>query len=358
MTMGASSAVGGCTDALALPAPLYCTAAQEGIDRAAVFARSWQLVAHGAQLTGTGDHVPAGIAGVPLVIVRGEDGVLHALHNVCRHRAGPLVLCPGRAASSLRCRYHGWNYGLDGRLRSATEMAGANGFDVAGIHLPRARVALWQGLVFACLDGTAPALEEVMAGMAERMDRRDFGAMHFHRRVSYDIACNWKTYVDNYLEGYHLPHVHPGLNRLLDYRNYRIETTAWHSLQYSPLSADGPYAAGQAWYWFIWPNTMLNVLPGRLQTNQVLPTGTQSCRVEFDFYYDADLPEAERTRLAAEDLAFSDEVQREDITICEQVQVGLASGSYLAGRLNPLRETAVFHFHELLRKAYLAAPIG
>lgn len=355
MTLRTPSAVAGGADALALPAPLYCSAAQEGIDRDTVFARSWQLVAHAAQLTGAGDHVPSSIAGVPLVIVRGEDGALRALHNVCRHRAGPLVLCPGRAAKSLRCRYHGWNYALDGQLRSATEMHGASGFDVAQVHLPQARVALWQGLVFVCLDAATPPLEEVVAGMAQRMDERDFGSMRFHRRVSYDIACNWKTYVDNYLEGYHLPHVHPGLNRLLDYRSYHIETAAWHSLQFSPLSADGPYAAGQAWYWFVWPNTMLNVLPGRLQTNQVLPIGAQRCRVDFDFYYDSDLAPEELSRLSTEDLAFSDEVQREDITICEQVQVGLASGSYLAGRLHPLRETALSHFHALLRAAYRTA---
>lgn len=338
--------------ARALPAALYCDPAQLQRDRALVFARSWQLVAHAADLAGRGDHVPVEIAGVPLVLVRDDAGTLRALHNVCRHRAGPLAVCPGRGATSLRCRYHGWNYALDGQLKSATEMATAAAFDIAAIRLPQARVAQWQGLVFACLDDAAPALETVLAGVAERMHARDFSGMRFHQRVSYDIGCNWKTYVDNYLEGYHLPHVHPGLNRLLDYRQYRIETADWHSLQYSPLAADGPYDPGQAWYWFAWPNTMLNVLPGRLQTNRVLATGAQTCRVDFDFYYDAGLAPEALARLAAEDARFSDEVQREDIAICEQVQIGLASGSYVAGRINPLRENALHHFHELLRAAY------
>jgi choline monooxygenase len=160
--------------------------------------------------------------------------------------------------------------------------------------------------------------------------------------------------VDNYLEGYHLPHVHPGLNRLLDYRSYGTELADWHSLQSSPLDAtDNFYGQGEALYYFVYPNTMLNILPGRLQTNRVVPTGPQTCRVEFDFYYPRDLDAAERER-QARDQSFSDEIQAEDVQICEEVQLRLASGSYHAGRLNPKRETGVFHFHELLRAAYRA----
>jgi choline monooxygenase len=111
------------------------------------------------------------------------------------------------------------------------------------------------------------------------------------------------------------------------------------------------YGSGDALYYWLWPNTMLNMLPGRLQTNRVIPKGVDRCRVEFDFYYAIDDSDAGEARRAA-DLAFSDEVQKEDLTICEDVQRGLASGSYVAGRLNPLRENAVHHFHERLRRAY------
>jgi choline monooxygenase len=142
------------------------------------------------------------------------------------------------------------------------------------------------------------------------------------------------------------------LNSLLDYRTYITETSDWYSYQFSPLeSADDLYGSGDALYYFIYPNTMLNILPGRLQTNPVLPIGLDKCRVEFDYYYEHDDSEkAEQRR--ARDLAFSDEVQKEDVDICESVQTGLSSGSYIAGRLNPLRENAVHHFHELLRSAY------
>ena len=345
--------------ALALPAHCYVDPAMHERDRSAVFARSWQLVAHAAQVAGAGDHAVAEIAGVPLVIVRGDDGALRALHNVCRHRAGPLAACDGRGAHALTCRYHGWTYALDGRLRGAPEMGRAEGFDPAAIRLPQAQVVEWQGLVFAALDEAAPPFAAVVEGIDARLAAAGhrMADYRFHRRVSYDIACDWKVYVDNYLEGYHVPRVHPGLNALLDYRSYTTTTARWHALQASPLdSAPTLYGSGEALYYWLWPSTMLNCLPGRLQTNRVLPLATGRCRVDFDFFY-ADANAAQ----AAADARFSDDVQQEDIGICEAVQRNLASGSYVAGRLNPLREAGVWHFHELLRAAHralAAAPRG
>lgn len=335
--------------ALALPARCYVEPAFVEFERAAVFGKSWQLVARADQVAQPGDHALAEVAGIALVVVRGDDGALRALHNVCRHRAGPLALCDGRGAHVLTCHYHGWTYALDGRLLGAPEMGRAEDFDPAAIRLPQAHVAQWRGLVFAAV-GDAPPFAAWVAGIETGLPARgaDFA---FAQRVSYDIACDWKVYVDNFLEGYHLPQVHPQLNALLDYRSYRTELAPWFVLQTSPLERGNTlYGAGDAHYYWLYPNTMLNVLPDRLQTNRVLPLGAGHCRVEFDFYYRP--PPITGTRDG--DAAFSDLVQREDIAICEAVQRGLASGSYYAGRLNPLREQGVWHFHELLRAAYRA----
>ena len=342
----------------ALAARFYTDPAMAALDRRAVFARGWQLVAHVCQLRDAGDHAVADLAGLPVVAVRGADAVIRVFHNVCRHRAAPIAACDGLAARSLRCRYHGWTYGLDGVLRSAPEMAAAPEFDPARIALPQLAVRVWQGLVFACEDPAhAPDFDAFVAGIDARLGpRRELAPFGHHHRVGYDIACNWKVYVDNYLEGYHVPHIHPGLNRLLDYRSYVTETAEWHSHQWSPLeSGDTLYGEGDALYYWLWPNTTLNILPGRLQTNRVVPVGVDRCRVEFDYYYSPDTSDAAVQR-RGNDLEFSDGVQQEDLTICEQVQRGLASGSYHAGRLNPLRENAVHHFHELLRRAYREAP--
>ena len=337
--------------ATALPARFYAGPEMAATDRRAVFDRSWQLVAHASQLRGAGDHVVANLAGLPVIAVRGADDAIRVMHNVCRHRAGPIAQCDGLGAKALRCRYHGWTYTLEGQLRSAPEMKDAQGFDVADVRLPQLAVKVWQGLVFAAVDATdAPDFDAFVAGIDARLGP-DRHMEHYggHHSASYDIACNWKVYVDNYLEGYHVPFVHPGLNRLLDYRSYRTELSRWHSLQWSPLESDPAlYGSGDALYYWLWPNTMLNILPGRLQTNTVVPLGVDRCRVVFDSYY-ADAGDAAKRDA---DLAFSDEVQHEDIGICEDVQRGMASGSYVPGRLNPLRETGVHHFHELLRAAY------
>lgn len=339
--------------ALALDARFYRDPRWQAVERQAVFARSWQLAAHAGELSGSGDHVVTEIAGTPILIVRHEDGHLNAFHNVCRHRAGPIATCNGRGARRLKCAYHSWLYDLDGQLRMAPEMTEAQDFNVADIRLPAVQVREWQGLVFVALDDAVAPFEAVYGGIVERIQPVDLAAMRFYHRVSYDIDCNWKVYVDNFLEGYHLPAVHPGLSRVLDYSVYDTELFDWYSLQHSPLrNSTDIYGDGQAWYYFIYPNVMLNIMPGRMQTNRILPLEPDRCRVEFDYYY---TPSPEVHARIDNDQAFSDEIQQEDIAICLAVQKGLMSGSYSAGRLCPKRESGVWHFQNLLRRAYATA---
>jgi choline monooxygenase len=331
------------------------------LERRTTFARTWQLAARLDQVREPGQYVTCEIAGEPILVVRGDDGELRALHNVCRHRAGPLAACNGRGARELVCQYHGWRYDLDGCLRGAPEMGRVQDFRVDAVRLPQVQVAEWQGLVFVALSDDVPPLESVVDGIEQRLGPAHRLAQYRHQaharaHTHYEITCNWKVYVDNYLEGYHVPRVHPTLNAALDYQSYTTELANWHVLQASPLdTADALYGQGEALYYWLWPNTMLNCLPGRLQTNRVVPLGANRCRVEFDFFY---APGAEQR--AAADAAFSDAVQKEDIAICEAVQRGLASGSYVPGRLNPLRESGVWMFQELVREAYagLASRVG
>jgi len=336
--------------AVALDVAWYVDPARLARERDLVFVRSWQLAAHHGQLANEGDHVVADVAGREVLILRHPDGGLRAFHNVCRHRAGPLARGCGSGMKQISCRYHGWTYTLDGVLRAAPEMQNARDFDLGGIRLHAVRVHEWQGLVFVALSPAVPPFEQVFGGIAERIRPLDLGTLRFLRRVAYDIDCHWKVYVDNFLEGYHLPHVHPGLSRVLDYRAYDTEVFDWYSLQHSPLRNNaGIYGDGEAWYYCVYPNTMLNIMPGRLQTNRVVPLDVRRCRVEFDYYY-ADDPQA--LARAQGDETFSDEIQAEDIAICEAVQRGLESGVYTAGRLCPKRESGVWHFQNLLRRAY------
>ncbi|MBK8285442.1 MAG: Rieske 2Fe-2S domain-containing protein [Ahniella sp.] len=337
----------------ALPGRIYHGADAHDFDRAQILRRSWQLLGNLSQLADTGDHIVGDIGDVPVLIVRDEEGRLRGFENICRHRAGPLATCAGRGAKALRCRYHGWTYTLSGQLRAATEMGEALDFATQDIRLRDIHVAVWRGLVFAALDPHV-TLDELMRGTETRLGDRDFSHYRFDRRVSYPVACNWKVYVENYLEGYHVPHVHPALNAMLDYRSYVTIAEHWHSLQWSPLenaSAGNFYGDGDALYYCLWPNTMLNILPNRLQTNRVIATGPDTCQVDFDYYYPEGDSAAELERRAT-DQRFSEEVQAEDAEICMQVQKALASGRYQPGRINPKRENAVFHYHQLLRDVY------
>ena len=337
-------------EASTIPSSWYIDERIAVLERSTTFARTWQMAGRVDQVRNPGDYVTCEIAGEPILVVRGDDGVLRGFFNVCRHHAAAVMTEAAGCAKNLRCPYHGWTYTLEGLLRSAPEMQGAADFDVNDIRLPPLRVHAWQGLVFVAVDEDVPPFDAVYGGIAERIAPIDLATMRFHRRDSYDIGCNWKVYVDNFLEGYHLPHVHPGLSKVLDYRAYDTELFPWHSLQHSPLRNSGDiYGDGDAFYYFVYPNVMLNIMPGRLQTNHILPLGADRCRVEFDYYYAQD--DAALARIA-NDQAFSDEVQDEDIRICESVQQGLASGLYDAGRLCPKRESGVWHFHNLLRAAY------
>ncbi|WP_323760512.1 aromatic ring-hydroxylating oxygenase subunit alpha [Maricaulis sp.] len=318
-------------------------------DQREILSRGWQVVAPASALSGPGDHIVREIGGVPILLVRNAAGRLNGFLNICRHRAGPLALCDGKGAKRLRCAYHGWAYDLDGQLRTAPEMQSADGFDVSGIALERIEVEVWGGMVFARIR-SGPSLDEVMTGMDGMVDPASLAALSHHHARTYDVACNWKIYVDNYLEGYHLPFVHPDLTQIVSYPDYKTELARFWSLQRSPIDAEtDAYAAGEALYFFIYPNTMLNILPGRMQTNRVVANGPDACHVEFDFYY----APGEADRAEADD-AFSDRVQDEDRMICEHVQKGLASGAYQPGRLSPDQEAGVWHWHNLLRDAYAA----
>lgn len=333
-----------------IPSAWYVDPRFHDADREWIFARTWQGMAHAAQVKDPGQYVTENIAGEPVIIVRGKDGVLRGFYNVCRHRGGPLALDAEGCVNALQCKYHGWTYLLDGSLRGVPAMDHTDLFDRKDFGLRPVQVQEWQGLVFVNLDPAAPPLADFMAGIAEQIAPMRLDRLTFVRRVDYSVECNWKVYVDNYLEGYHVPYVHPELAKLYDYRQYVTTAYRWYSLQHSPLTGDNLYSrdgGGEAFYYCVFPNFMLNILPGRLQTNYVLPDGPHRCRVIFQYFHDA----VDEARIDA-DVAYSDAVQAEDAEICARVQQGLASRAYDTGRFSVRYEAGVHHFQELVREAY------
>jgi len=340
------------------PAEWYTDPAALEMENRRVFGRTWQLVGRVEQVAGPGQYFTTSIGDEPLVVVRGGDGALRALSNVCRHRAGPVADSSG-SRRVFQCAYHGWTYSLDGRLLAAPEFDGVECFDKESVTLPRFSAEEWNGLVFVNLDPGAAPLAEVLEDIPERIGHhwgRGLASRRAARRKDWTINCNWKVYVDNYLEGYHIPIAHPSLNRELDYSGYRTETRRFYSIQHSPIKRDTATrlsasalsdADDSALYFWIFPNLMLNVYPDNYSTNLILPLGPERTQTVFEWYVrDPGRPETQ----AALDriIEFSDEIQIEDIRLCETVQRGLRSRTYSTGRYSVRRENGVHHFHSLL----------
>ncbi|HYE76090.1 MAG TPA: SRPBCC family protein, partial [Blastocatellia bacterium] len=319
-----------------------------------VFSRTWQLVGRTEQVSKPGDYFTAMIGREPIIVVRRADEKLRALSNVCRHRAGPVATGEGNR-KVFQCGYHGWTYTLNGNLLGTPEFDGVENFNKETNCLPEFKVETWAGLVFVNLDRSATPLTDFLEDIPERIKHHDLSAMKFAARKDWYIDCNWKIYVDNYLEGYHIPIVHPELNRELDYNNYRTETKRYYSIQHSPikqstkgrLKVEGENTEAQ--YFWIFPNLMLNVYPDNFSTNLIVPLGPERTLTIFEWYFcNPELPETqERIQRTIE---FSDEIQIEDIRICEAVQRNLHSRTYSQGRYSVKRENGVHHFHGLLNE--------
>jgi phenylpropionate dioxygenase-like ring-hydroxylating dioxygenase large terminal subunit len=343
-------------EAYTIPASWYVNESIAKLERQYVFGGTWQVVGRVEQLQKPGSFVTTDVAGEPVVVVRAIDGKLRAFYNVCRHHAAAVVTEAEGTASIFRCPYHGWSYGLDGALKGAPEFEGVCKFDRGQNGLVPAQVAEWEQFVFVNLDPEAAPLEDFLGGLVNRVAPLSLSNVHFFERRTYTLNCNWKVFVDNYLDGgYHVPHLHKALNSVLEYKQYTIENEDRYCLQSSPMVTSKMDAATsatrqgeRAWYFWQYPNFMINLYAGYMDANLVLPDGIDRCKVIFDFYFD-DVSEAaaERNR---QSIAVGERVNDEDVGICESVQRGLHSRAYQAGRLSVRREAGEHLFHRLLAR--------
>jgi choline monooxygenase len=342
-------------EAWTIPAAWYVDSRILELERRTVFSRSWQIVGRADQVREPGRYITRELAGEPILVVRGDDQVLRGFFNVCRHHAAAVLTAAEGEARNLRCPYHGWTYSLEGELRGTPDFNGVCDFDRAANGLAPVETALWENWVFVKLDPGGPALEEFLgADFMGQMRGLEPGSFHWMERRRYTLNCNWKVFVDNYLDGgYHVPYLHKGLDSVLDYNNYTIETGQRYCSQSSPIVAKGAEAqtgdvrkGDRAFYYWIYPNFMINWYEGVMDTNLVIPVGIDRTEVVFDFYF-TDVSERSRERnLASIDVG--ERIQDEDVAICESVQRGLKSRSYTAGRLSVRREAGERLFHQLL----------
>lgn len=327
--------------------------------REKVFARSWQFITDTDNLKVPGQVWPftllEGLINEPLLLARDMEDRLRCLSNVCTHR-GNIVVEGAGVERSLRCRYHGRRFGLDGKFQFMPEFEGCEGFPCEKDDLPEIPMNEWHKFVHVSANPYA-SLEEWFRPMQERVGFLPFQEFKHVPEQSRDymVRGHWALYVDNYLEGFHIPYIHAALNETLDYGNYTSELFDFCNLQLGvgregELAFDLPASHpdhGQtisAYYFWVFPNLMFNFYPWGLSVNVVRPLAPDLTKVSFIRYV---WDETKLGQGAGGDL---DRVEREDEAIVELVQKGIRSRFYDRGRYSPKRETGTHHFHRLLQQ--------
>ncbi len=346
------------------PSAWYTDEGFAGREAEAVFGRNWVVAGRVDQLQKEGDYLATEIGGQPIVLVRSSNTV-RAFYNVCRHHAAEVVGPGAGCARSLRCPYHGWTYSLDGQLLGTPQFGGAEDFRKEDNGLTPVRAAVWEKWIFVCLTENAGSLETFLGkNLYGALASFQLDGLKFHARVTYELDCNWKVFVDNYLDGgYHVPVLHQGLNAALDYKDYQVTVEDRHCLQDCPTSKaasssfDGiseVRGGERASYFWQYPNFMINLYEGVMDTNIVIPLSPARCRVHFDYYFGEDPKYTEAFKERSVEVAHG--VQMEDEAICHSVQRGLASRAFDRGRLSPEKEAGEHLFHRLLHRDLKPAP--
>lgn len=348
-----------------LRAEAYVEPLWDAVDRAAIFARSWQWVCHVGKVREPGNYLAIEVAGRPIVILRDHSGDLRAFYNVCKHRAHELVSGEG-TARNLVCPYHAWTYGLDGQLKASRRADRLPGFANEDHCLSGVQVEEFGGFVYVNLDPAAASLRTQAGDLAVEIEHwaPDVTSLTLAKRLTYRIKSNWKNVIDNFLECYHCHIAHKEFVDLVDMDTYKVKTHGIWSSHFADAGghANAAYDVSDAKVkvhavWWLWPNTCLLRYPGRgnFMVLQVLPDGPDHCTEIWDFYLeDTDLTAAE-----IESVKYIDEVlQVQDIDIVESVQRGMSTPAFDQGRIvfdpegSGLSEHGVHHFHGLVLDAY------
>jgi glycine betaine catabolism A len=337
-------------EARTLPRAVYTDGAILDLEYRHLFAKRWLAIAREEDLSDAGSFLTFEIGGERILVVRAEDGRLRAFHNICRHRGSHLIDEPrGRLRGAIRCPYHAWTYGYDGRLTHAPRTD--PGFATADLGLTTLQLDTLAGFVFIHLDERAPSLGQSLADLPDlsRYRLRDMKRAH---RIEYDVHANWKIAVENYSECYHCPSVHPQLSRLADLMSGQFEQgisfnggpmqlrPEFSTMSMSGHSKSGPMQglplenASLVHYYVVYPNLMLGLHPDYVLVHRAWPRGPDRTHIVCEWLFP---PEhlADPAFDANEVIAFWDVTNRQDWALCERVQRGATSSGYREGPYHP-----------------------
>ena len=319
-------------------------------ERSRLFGRDWICVGHESRVEQAGDYFVATIAGESLIIVRDGSGAVRALYNVCRHRGTRLCeSVDGHLIGSIQCPYHAWTYALDGALLAARNMADVPGFDRADYPLKRAAVQLIEGFVFVSLDDALLDVEPALAALHAHLVRWNSVGLREARRITYDVACNWKLVFQNYSECYHCPVIHPQLDKLSPSDSGRNDfcegavlggyselrplarslTTTGTSARPLIGSVDGDDVR-RVYYYTIFPSLLLSLHPDFVMIHTMRPIAPNRTEIECAWLFDP--VEMEKPGFDPTDaVEFWDVTNRQDWRVSELTQAGVASRAYEPG---------------------------
>lgn len=330
---------------LNLDPSLYCAPESFISERERIFTKSWQLAGPAARVKEAGTYVATEIAGLKVFILRGRDGILRAFRNVCRHRGARLIAEGSGRCGPVRCPYHNWVYSDRGELINAPWFGEDPSFRTQDWPLEQISVHEWRGLVFTAI---APelALEEQLGDLVAELSDEPIENYTAIREERLTFNANWKIYTDNFVEGYHIPGIHPTFFAAIDFEEFK--TTAHDGfVRMTAPPREGLFYRGK-WLW-MWPNWTLSLFQGGMNTSRINPIDQQSTELIYNFYFaDAsEAREAARNDTTARNLA----VVREDFEICLEIHKNYASGAYKAGPLSPRHEAGVHYFQDRIREA-------
>ena len=330
-----------------LPASAYVGPAAWERDWSRILQSGPWVVAHLDEVRAPGDVVTFSVGPATLLVVRQDDGGVRVFHNTCRHRGGPIVW-PGdapRGLGQLQCKYHGWCYSRDGGLRATPQFGARPAVD----GLIEVTAHVWQGLVFAsALPGQGGPEPPVVAALADHFADLDLAAMQVERRATHALDCDWKVYVENYLEGYHIPWVHPDLAKEVALRDYRVAVHHDGLLVSHHVGRRTPDAVNAGRWAWAWPGLALNVYADGVCIERMVPEGPGHTRVDYLYLFAPEVDAPARHRA----MDMSRAVTAEDVRIVEAVQRNLAAGAVERGVLSPRHETGVAAFQERCRRAW------
>ncbi|GAA4467152.1 SRPBCC family protein [Nemorincola caseinilytica] len=339
-----------------LSTAFYTDAVYHNAAKERIFAPSWQYVADAGVVQDSGAAYPftllEGHMDEPLLLTN-DSGTLRCMSNVCTHRGNILVNKPCKLRN-IRCGYHGRQFALDGKFLSMPEFREVEDFPSPADDLHTLPVFRWGPMMFTSLLREL-AVEQVFGEMMERIHWYPIDRLVLRQELSkdYKVAANWALYCENYLEGFHIPFVHEGLNKALDFGEYTTELFRYSNLQLG-IGKDGdvcfdlPETSADhgkkvaAYYFWVFPNMMFNFYPWGLSLNIVRPAGISECTVSFLTYV------MDESKLGAGAGSGLDEVELEDEEVVQQVQRGVRSRFYRHGRYSATREQGTHHFHRLI----------